>query len=96
MTDNHFADVSKKDTMSLNHALIVLDRLNTTERIDVEHDSLREAVKVVSAAAKYRISQKPKPDLFYYGYGKCPTCGVIFADKSTNYCGNCGQSLDWS
>ena len=96
MKDTKFADDGKIEGMSLSLALIVLDRLNTTERIDVVRDNLVEAVRVVSVEAKYRIAQKPKPDLFYYGYGKCPTCGVIFADKSTNYCGNCGQSLDWS
>ena len=93
--NDHFADVSKKGTMSLNHALIVLDRLNTTERIDVARDKLVEAVRVVSAAAKYRIPQKSKPDVFYYEYGECPTCGV-FSDKSKNYCSNCGQALDWN
>ncbi len=92
--NDHFADVSKKDTMSLNLALIVLDRLNTTERIDVARDNLAEAVRVVSAAAKYRIPQKPEPEL--YENGKCPTCGAVFEDKPTNYCGNCGQVLDWS
>ena len=96
MNDNHFANVGKKDGMSLNLAIIVLDQLNTTERIDVARDNLMEAVRVVSAESKYRIAQKPKPDLFYYGIGKCPTCGVVFSDKLTNYCGNCGQSLDWS
>ena len=96
MMNDRFADVGKKDGMSLNLALIVLDRLNTTERIDVERENLREAVKVVSAAAKYRIPQKPKPDLSYYSYGECPTCGAVFQDKPTNYCNNCGQVLDWS
>lgn len=96
MTDNQPADVGKKGTMSLTLALIVLDRLNTTERIDVARENLAEAVKVVSAAAKYRIPQKPKPDLPYYRYGKCPTCGAVFEDEPTNYCGNCGQVLDWS
>jgi rubrerythrin len=95
-SDNHFADVGKKDGMSLSLALIVIDRLNTTERIDVARDNLAEAVRVVSAAAKKQVPQKPKPDLFYYGYGKCPTCGAVFEDRSTNYCGNCGQALDWS
>ena len=94
--NDHFADVGKKDTMSLTLALIVLDRLNTTERIDVARDNLCEAVRVVSAAAKYRIPQKPKPDLSYYSYGECPTCGAVFQDKPTNYCNNCGQALDWS
>ena len=31
--NNHFADVGKKGTMSLTLALIVLDRLNTTEML---------------------------------------------------------------
>lgn len=64
MKDTHFADVGKKDGMSLTLALIVLDRLNTTERIDVERDSLREAVKVVSAAAKKYIRIAKEFELF--------------------------------
>ena len=94
MADNHFADVGKMNTMSLTLALFVLDRLNTTERIDIARDNLAEAVRVVSAAAKYRIAQKPEPEL--YENGKCPTCGAVFEDKPKNYCGNCGQALDWS
>ena len=40
--------------------------------------------------------QVPKKPLPYKGWeGKCPTCSVIFIDRSTNYCGNCGQKLDW-
>ena len=93
--NDHFADVGKKDTMSLTLALIILDRLNTTERIDVERENLREAVKVVSAAAKYRILQKPVSEPHYRGY-KCPVCGAICMEKPANYCYDCGQALDWS
>ena len=93
MKDTNFADDGRMDTMSLTLALIVLDRLNTTERIDVARDNLAEAVRVVSAAAKYRIPQKPEPEL--YENGKCPTCGAVFEDKPMNYCGNCGQALNW-
>lgn len=93
--NNHFADGGKKDTMSLTLALIVLDRLNTTERIDVARDNLAEAVRVVSAAAKYRIAQKPKPESRYRGY-KCPVCGAICMEKPANYCYDCGQALDWN
>lgn len=96
MVNDHFANVRKMGTMSLTHALIVLDRLNTSERIDVARDNLAEAVRVVSAAAKYRIPQKPKPDLSHYSYGECPTCGAVFENKPSNWCGNCGQVLDWS
>ena len=41
------------------------------------------------------IPKKPLPENKYYGNGRCPRCGVYFIDKSTNYCGNCGQALDW-
>jgi hypothetical protein len=97
MTDNHFVDVDKKDGMSLTLALIVLDRLNTTERIDVAHDNLIEAVKVVSAAAKYRVPRKLEAaPLFGYGNRriKCPICGELLV--KTRFCGNCGQAVDWS
>lgn len=100
MVNDHFADVRKMGTMSLTHALIVLDRLNTTERIDVARDNLAEAVRVVSAAAKYKIPQRPSTINNYCGrYStaeKCPTCGSVFVNESPNYCENCGQALDWS
>ena len=99
--NDHFADVSKKGTMSLTLALIVLDRLNTTERIDVARDNLVEAVRVVSAAAKYRIPQKPiKLEKFcgrsYPNLCKCPTCKTVYIQGVEKFCGNCGQALDWS
>jgi hypothetical protein len=95
--NNHFADDSKKDTMSLTHALIILDRLNTTERIDVARDNLAEAVRAVSAAAKYRVPRKLEAAPLF-GYGnmriKCPICGELFV--KTRFCGNCRQAVDWS
>lgn len=98
MSDNHFADVGKKDTMSLTLALIVIDRLNTTERIDVARDNLAEAVKVVSAAAKYRIPQKPEKSKSYWAALKtktCPTCKYAIFSGIPRFCSHCGQALDW-
>ena len=100
MVNNHFADVGKKDTMSLTLALIVLDRLNTTERIDVARDNLAEAVRVVSAAAKKQVLRRPITINNYCGHcftaKKCPTCGFVLIPEPTHCCGNCGQALDWS
>ncbi len=42
--------------------------------------------------------QKPfKPETVWLtiGIGKCK-CGAEFLDRKTNYCGNCGQKLNWS
>ena len=99
MTDNHFADVGKKDGMSLNLALIVLDRLNTSERIDVARDNLAEAVRAVSAAAKYRILQKPEKPTSYWATlatATCPTCKYVVLYGFQKFCSVCGQALDWS
>lgn len=97
--NDHFADVGKKGTMSLNLALIVLDRLNTTERIDVARDNLAEAVRAVSAAAKYRIPQKPeKSNCYWYALKTktCPTCKCMVLSGTPRFCTCCGQALDWS
>ena len=41
---------------------------------------------------KKQMPYKPKR---YEGFpGQC-RCGAVFLDKSTKYCGNCGQKLDW-
>lgn len=31
----------------------------------------------------------------FRGVGRCK-CGAEFLDKGTNFCGNCGQKLDWN
>lgn len=38
---------------------------------------------------------KPETTRLTIGIGRCK-CGVEFLDRKTNYCGNCGQKLDWS
>lgn len=55
----------------------------------------QEAIIIIQSVMKKAIPQKPLPDNRYYGNGKCPCCNAVFLDKTTNYCGNCGQALDW-
>ena len=69
-------------------------------RNDLERYLLRgerpiyKAVAMGMQALEKQIPKKPTP---YKGFdGKCVCCGVIFLDASTNYCGNCGQALDWT
>lgn len=42
--------------MTPSEAIIVLDRLNTSERIEVDRDELRAAVKVAKAALNRQIA----------------------------------------
>lgn len=91
--------------MTLEKAIIILDQLNTTERIDVDRDELREAIKTVKAAAQKQIAMKPiipycsNIDMFT---GYCPSCGTHQSLGSAawhkifnRFCVRCGQRLDW-
>lgn len=53
------------------------------------------ANEIALEAIEKQIPEKLLPEQRYYGIGKCPRCGVVFTDDSTNYCGNCGQAIDW-
>lgn len=53
------------------------------ERVYAERDSLQA----------YRVPKRVLLDKRYFGVGVCPSCGVIFLDNSTKFCGNCGQKL---
>ena len=72
-------------------AIIKLNRIrtNTDERPP-------EIDMAITAINRQFVKHKPEPELCYYGIGRCPSCHVVFMDKSTNHCGNCGQALDWT
>ena len=65
----------------------------------ISHDIFSEPVtsyaRLAVDALEKQIAKKPNPDTKFYGFGFCPTCNVCFMDNLTNYCGNCGQKLDW-
>ena len=54
--------------------------------IDIKKTSIK--------ALKKQIPFKPKTDKLIAGVGRCK-CKCEFLDKDTNYCGNCGQRLNW-
>lgn len=53
-----------------------------------------EEYGAIKSALEYRTPKKPLPEKLF-GIGICPTCNAVFLDKNTNFCGNCGQALDW-
>ena len=84
--------------MTIEAAIIELNRLKTTERMDIDRDRLTAAVRVVLAAAKYRIPQKPEKSKSCWAVLSeevCPTCKykVLHGQR---FCAHCGQALDWS
>ena len=73
--------------MTPSEAIIILDRLNTSERIEVDRDELRAAVVIAKAALNKQVPKKAFPT--------CEGCGM-YNPIYVNYCFECGQSLDWS
>ena len=63
---------------------------------ELQHSNNIEALEIAKQAVEKQIPKNVFPDSKYYGNGICPNCNAVFMDKSTNFCGNCGQALDWS
>jgi len=76
--------------MTAQEAIFILDGFDLRNNAD-KYDN--EALNMAQEALEKRIPKKPQPSDGYEG--KCK-CGAMFLDHSTNYCGNCGQRLDWS
>ena len=51
---------------------------------------LNAIIDVIKKATPY----KPTTDKLVVGVGRCK-CNAELLDKKTNYCGNCGQKLEW-
>ncbi len=83
--------------MTIEAAIIELNRLKSQERMDIDRERITAAIDVLKDAARFRIKRKPisEPEPCY-GNGCCPNCRVCFLDKSRKYCGNCGQALVWN
>lgn len=73
--------------------LEALEVLTLDEKMQKEILNFKEVYTVAAKAIKKQIPIRPMPYKQYEG--KCK-CGAVFLDRSTNYCGNCGQALDWS
>lgn len=60
-------------------------------------DAVAELITNRNQLKSYRVPQAVKPYTGHFvdGVGRCPRCDAVFLDKSTPYCGNCGQALEW-
>ncbi len=58
----------------------------------INYNAYMELMNEVLELREKQTPYIPKPYKQYAGTCKC---GVIFMDRTTNYCGNCGQRLDW-
>lgn len=85
--------------MTIEAAIIELNRLKAQERMDIDRDRLTAAVRVAKAALRKQIPVKPirKSVFITPADFQCPTCKNEFSiEWETPYCGQCGQAFDLS
>lgn len=88
--------------LTIEAAMIELNRLKSSERMDIDRERMNAAIDKLIEAARYRIKRAPKTR--YYenqssgnGYKTfCPRCDSRVFNISDSYCPECGQALDWS
>ena len=69
---------------------------------DTSEEKVTEYAKKLDEALEKQTPKKVVEKKTWVGDYICPTCNAVFmTDKEglfgsrTNYCGNCGQKLDW-
>ena len=94
--------------MTIEAAIIELNRLKTTERMDIDRDRLTAAIDVLKDAAQFRIKREPNLKRYKvppFGRGRsgricqdsfCPQCDSRVFEICGDFCPECGQALDWS
>lgn len=91
--------------MTIEAAMIELNRLKTTERMDIDRDRLTAAIDVLKDAAQFRIKKKPSLKRYKappFGCGRicqdlfCPQCDSRIFEICSDFCPECGQALDWN
>ena len=81
-------------SMTIKRAIKILDNAKHLFHFSCAEIDQNIAMDMAIAALKKQEPAAPLPENDY-GNGKCPSCGAVFLDKSTNFCGNCGQALKW-
>ena len=85
--------------MTIEAAIIELNRLKSQERMDIDRERLNAAIDKLIGAARFRIKRKATKQKFghvcapWIGYN-CPQCNAVCDYQS--FCDACGQALDWS
>ena len=83
------------NNMTIKEAIIELNRCKVSGYMPTDWDRRCRAIEAAKAALEKQMPKKPEAESRYYGVGRCPNCRAVFRDASTNFCGNCGQALDW-
>ncbi len=88
--------------MTIEAAIIELNRLKSQERMDIDRERLNAAIDKLIEAARLQIERKI---VIHKGLDLCPNCRKVLCGDlqqrrlpawRTPHCNNCGQALGWS
>ena len=89
-----------QNEMTIEAAIIELNRLKVNGYMPVDVDRRDRAIEKAKAALSKQIPKKPLSGIDFMGneFRICCDCSAIVRDGEwrANYCPDCGQALDWS
>ncbi|MBR1482273.1 MAG: hypothetical protein IJ598_04785 [Ruminococcus sp.] len=83
--------------LTIEAAIIELNRLKSQERMDIDRERLTAAVDVLKDAAQFRIKRMLVENK--EGGLECSACGTtidVCPNSEEHFCYNCGQAIDRS
>lgn len=83
--------------LTIEAAIIELNRLKSQERMDIDRERLTAAVDKLTEAGRFRIKRKLVGNV--EGGLECSACGTTIDCSPVfeeHFCYNCGQAIDWS
>lgn len=82
--------------LTLEAAIIELNRLKSQERMDIDRERLNAAIDKLTEAGRFRIKRKLVGNV--EGGLECSACGITidYSPFEEYFCFNCGQAIDWN
>ena len=93
-----------KNKMTMEAAIIAANRLLTEERMEIDREEMKAAIRKLIDAAQFRIKREPIRKecevkttfgMIESAYMCCPNCECV-PYGVYSFCPHCGQALDWS
>lgn len=89
-------EFTRADKKSLKIAISALEKQIPKKPIPFKRTAHDFQSDVCKHSGYYCEHIKPFNHEYQYIDYKCPACGHLTNDGVANYCGDCGQALDWS
>ena len=71
------------------------ESLNSSRYLRLHYNALKELVEKAKPKKPDKYVLLERDSLGFPTHGYCKTCGTSLLVKN-NYCGRCGQAIDWS